>query len=265
MEILGLSPSTPKPTSRVRELFWPKIEDEAAATTAARNAMYACLLIAILTGVAGLIAQNAWVAADVLLFAVAGIGVRQLSRTAAITAFAVYALSWVGTGGYSILRPLVLVILLGGVRAAAFAHHMKKDVREAIANPAMGTSSMSRIGILLEELPRRVWPAIHGPFLVVLGLLVALNLMALNSILFGHIYQISAGSMEPTIAIGDRIFVAYPLFSGIILRGDVIAVLYPMDHKEILLKRVAGVPGDRVRLVNKNLRINGVQAAEPYV
>jgi hypothetical protein len=39
METLGLSPSTPKPTSRIRELFWPVIEDDVAAVTAARNAM----------------------------------------------------------------------------------------------------------------------------------------------------------------------------------------------------------------------------------
>ena len=87
METLGLLPSTPKARSRLRELFWPKIEDEVAAVTAARNAMYACLLIAVLAGLSGLIAgQSFGILLDLLLFTMAGIGVRQLSRAATITA-----------------------------------------------------------------------------------------------------------------------------------------------------------------------------------
>ena len=266
METLGLSPSTPKPTSRLRELFWPKIEDEVAAVTAARNAMFACLVVAAVTGIsATLTGQSRWVLVDVLLFVLAGIGVRQLSRAAAITALLMYALAWLGAGGYSILRPLILAILLGGVRAATFAHHMKNDVREAVANPAMDTTGMSRIAILLEELPRGAWPVIHGPFLVALGLLVALNLMMINSLLFGHLYAVNAGSMEPTIAIGDKVFVAYPIFTGAMRRGDVIAVRYPDDQKVIFFKRVVGVPGDRLKLTNKNLWINGKPVNEPYV
>src|SRR5580704_1421101 len=107
METLGLSPSTPKPTSRIRELFWPKIEDEVAAVTAARNAMYACLFIAVATLVTGLLSgKGLWVLFDVLLFTMAGIGVRQLSRAAAITALFMYALAWLSVGGFS-LRPIV--------------------------------------------------------------------------------------------------------------------------------------------------------------
>jgi signal peptidase I len=265
METLGISPSTPKPTSRLKELFWPTIEDEVAAVTAARNAMYACLFIAAMSGAVGLMAGQTWVLVDVLLFAMAGIGVRQLSRAAAITAMLMYALAWLGTGGFSILRPIVLAILLGGVRAAAFAHHLKNDAREAVANPPMDTSAMSRIGILLEELPRRAWPAIHGPFLVMLGLLVTLNLLALNSMLFGTVFAIPTGSMEPTIYIGDHVFVLRPIFSGAMRRGDVIAVRYPIDPKTTFLKRIVGMPGDRIRIVNKALSINGQVVTEPYV
>jgi signal peptidase I len=266
METLGLSPSTPKPTSRIRELFWPKIEDEVAAVTAARNAMYACLFIAAIIGISGLVAgQNAWILLDVLLFTMAGIGVRQLSRAAAITALLMYALEWLGVGGFSVLRPILLAILLGGVRAAAFAHHMKSEVREAIANPAMDTTTMSRIGILLEELPRRAWPAIHGPFLAALGLLVAVNLIAVNSLLFGQFFAIPTSSMEPTIYRGDRVFVLHRIFSGTIRRGDVVAVRDPVDTRQSFLKRVVGLPGDRLKLVNKNLWVNGKEVNEPYV
>jgi signal peptidase I len=265
METLGLSPSTPKPTSRIRELFWPVIEDDVAAVTAARNAMYACLLIAVGNGVLGLTAGQPWILIDVALFTMAAIGIRQLSRAATITALLMFALAWLATGGFNVLRPLLLVILLGGLRAAVFAHHMKKDVREAIANPAMDTTTMSRIGIVLEELPRRAWPVIHGPFLVLLGLLVALNLMFLNTLLFGHLYGITTPSMDPTISEGDKVFVAYPIFCGALRRGDVIAMRYPVDPTQTFLKRVVGTPGDRIKLVNKELRINGERVTEPYV
>jgi signal peptidase I len=202
---------------------------------------------------------------DSLLFAIAGIGVRQLSRAAALIAFLMYALAWLGTGEWSIVRPIVLAILLGGVRAAAFAHHKKKEDRDAIANPPMDTTGMSRMSVLLEELPRRAWPVIHAPFLVVLGLLVALNLFALNTLLFGHMYRVDAPSMQPTLDVGDKVFVAYPIFSGPIRRGDVIAVRYPVDLKQIFFKRVVGLPGNHIRIVNKELRINGSKVTEPYV
>jgi signal peptidase I len=199
------------------------------------------------------------------VFVIAGIGVRQLSRTAALIAFLMYALAWLATGDWSILRPILLAILLGGVRAAAFAHHQKAEDREAIANPPMDTTGLSRISILLEELPRRAWPVIHGPFLVTLGLLVAVNLIAANSLLFGHLYAVGAGSMEPTIATGDKVFVAYHILTGDPRRGDVIAVRYPVDRRTIFFKRIVGVPGDRLKIVDKNMWLNGKAVNEPYV
>ena len=266
METLGLSPSTPKPTSRLRELFWPAIEDEVAAVTAARNAMYACLFIAATTGALGLMGgQGPWVLIDALLFALAGIGIRQLSRAAALIAFLMYGLAWLGAGGWSILRPILLAILLGGLRAAAFAHHKNEEDRDAIANPPMDTTGMSRVSILLEELPRRAWPVIHGPFLVLLTLLVAVNLIAINSLLFGRLFAIPTGSMEPTVFIGDKVFVLHSIFSGDLRRGDLIATQYPVDRKVSFLKRIIGMPGDRIRIVNKELWINGEKVSEPYV
>jgi hypothetical protein len=78
MDTLGLSPSAPKPaTSRIRELFWPKIEDE-VAVTAARNAIYACLFISASIG-----RTKPLGSAGCLAVHDGGNGVRQLSRAAA--------------------------------------------------------------------------------------------------------------------------------------------------------------------------------------
>ena len=48
-------------------------------------------------------------------------------------------------------------------------------------------------------------------------------------------------------------------------RGDIVVHIYPVDRKETFVKRVVALPGDRVRIVNKQLFINGSAVSEPYV
>jgi signal peptidase I len=85
--------------------------------------------------------------------------------------------------------------------------------------------------------------------------------------------DVPSGSMNPTIVEGDRVFVnklAYDLkvpFTtwhvaqwGDPKRGD-IAVFYSPADGIRLVKRVIGLPGDRIELVNERLFINGVPAA----
>jgi signal peptidase I len=83
---------------------------------------------------------------------------------------------------------------------------------------------------------------------------------------------VPTGSMKPTILEGDRIWVnkvAYDVrvpFTSVSLyhlgdpqRGDVVVFDSAAAHNR-LVKRVIGLPGDRVELVNNRLRINGVAA-----
>jgi signal peptidase I len=84
--------------------------------------------------------------------------------------------------------------------------------------------------------------------------------------------DVPTGSMKPTIIEGDRIFVnklAYDLklpFTTIHLaewadpqRGDVV-VLYSPENGTRLVKRVIGVPGDRIELRHNRLIVNGRRA-----
>jgi signal peptidase I len=84
---------------------------------------------------------------------------------------------------------------------------------------------------------------------------------------------VPTGSMEPTILIGDRIFVnklAYDLKIPFTLvrmmewthprRGDIVVFFSPADGKR-LVKRVVGLPGDRVAMRNNRLWINGAPLA----
>jgi signal peptidase I len=91
-------------------------------------------------------------------------------------------------------------------------------------------------------------------------------------------YVIPTGSMEDTLLIGDHLLVdkladAPPggsITSRLLPyrephRGDIIVFRYPVDISQTFVKRCIGIPGDRIRLVDKNLILNGKQVFEPYV
>ncbi|MDH4093949.1 MAG: signal peptidase I [Betaproteobacteria bacterium] len=95
-------------------------------------------------------------------------------------------------------------------------------------------------------------------------------------------FKIPSGSMIPTLLVGDFILVnkfAYgirlPVANvkvaevGAPRRGDVMVFRYPEDTSLDYIKRVVGLPGDRVEYRNKRLRINGqpvpLRQVEDYV
>lgn len=90
-------------------------------------------------------------------------------------------------------------------------------------------------------------------------------------------FVIPTGSMEDTLLVGDHLLVDKLSYansgpvSRLILpyheikRGDIIVFRYPVDIQQTFVKRCIGVPGDRIRLENKQLILNGKRVAEPYV
>jgi signal peptidase I len=95
-------------------------------------------------------------------------------------------------------------------------------------------------------------------------------------------FKIPSGSMIPTLLVGDFILVnkfAYgiriPVWNRKVLgigdpgRGDVMVFRYPEDPSYDYIKRVVGLPGDRVEYRNKRLTINGqpvpVRRVEDYL
>jgi signal peptidase I len=89
-------------------------------------------------------------------------------------------------------------------------------------------------------------------------------------------FQIPSESMERTLLVGDYLLVDKLHYgpSGIwdflmpyrpIRRGDVIVFRYPVKPSEHFVKRVIGLPGDRVRLERKRVYVDGKPLTEPYV
>jgi len=89
-------------------------------------------------------------------------------------------------------------------------------------------------------------------------------------------FVIPTGSMEDTLLIGDHLLVdklAYAPAGAIsryllpyqqVKRGDIIVFRYPVDIQQTFVKRVIGIPGDRIRIVNKQVYLNGKALEEPY-
>jgi signal peptidase I len=90
-------------------------------------------------------------------------------------------------------------------------------------------------------------------------------------------FVIPTGSMEDTLLIGDHLLVdklayappgpvsKYVLPYEPVRRGDIIVFRYPVDIRQTFVKRCMGVPGDHIRLENKQVFLNGKKLDEPYV
>ena len=76
-------------------------------------------------------------------------------------------------------------------------------------------------------------------------------------------FIIPTGSMEDTLLIGDRILTrVWPHVTP--LQGAIVVFRFPMDRKQTSVKRVIGLPGDRIRITSQVVFRNGVALKEPY-
>ena len=78
--------------------------------------------------------------------------------------------------------------------------------------------------------------------------------------------QVPSGSMEPTIMTGSRMlgFRLSYMFSSP-KQGDIIIFKYPDDPSQIFVKRVIGLPGDKVEIIGGVTYVNGEPLQEDYL
>ncbi|HDD53634.1 MAG TPA: signal peptidase I [Thermosulfidibacter takaii] len=116
-------------------------------------------------------------------------------------------------------------------------------------------------GKLLKETPTfwaKVWEYAKS-------ILIALIIALLIRTFIVQAFRIPSGSMIPTLLVGDHILVnklAYRF--GEPHRLDVVVFKFPLDSNKDYIKRVIGLPGDRLKIVNKVVFINGKPLKEPY-
>jgi signal peptidase I len=90
-------------------------------------------------------------------------------------------------------------------------------------------------------------------------------------------FKIPSGSMIPTLLIGDHILVnkfiygiKMPFTGRVIIpvkepaRNDIVVFKYPRNPSQDYIKRVIGLPGDTIEIINKKIYINGNPLANDY-
>jgi signal peptidase I len=109
------------------------------------------------------------------------------------------------------------------------------------------------------------------------SLLVTVILALFGTTFIVQAFKIPSASMETTLLVGDHLLVNKFIFGGRgawyekflpyrpLERGDIIVFKYPFQDHQHFVKRVIGLPGDRLKVVDQRVYINGTALIEPYV
>lgn len=99
-------------------------------------------------------------------------------------------------------------------------------------------------------------------------LLVSVTLAIIVILFLYQPVKVEGTSMMPALVDQERIFInkfVYRLGIGEISRGDTVVFWFPQDTSKSYIKRVIGIPGDVVEIVDGVVFVNGRRLAESYV
>jgi|SRR5579875_290331 len=108
------------------------------------------------------------------------------------------------------------------------------------------------------------------------SLLITIVLALFATTFIVQAFKIPSVSMVPALLVGDHLLVNKFIFAGTgkwydrflpyrpIRRGDIIIFKYPYGDHPYYVKRVIGLPGDRVRIIDEHVFVNGAELQEPY-
>jgi signal peptidase I len=150
-------------------------------------------------------------------------------------------------------------------RARANAALAEYDARHAkLTADGIKLDNGNRAALEATIMRQPTWVEYSGSFFPVIALV-----FVLRSFLFEP-FKIPSSSMVPTLLVGDLILVnkfdygiRLPVVNKKIIdianpqRGDVMVFKYPKDMSQDYIKRVIGVPGDKITYENKRLTVNG--------
>src|SRR5579863_5067542 len=108
------------------------------------------------------------------------------------------------------------------------------------------------------------------------SLLVTIILALFGTTFVVQAFKIPSQSMEPTLLVGDHLLVNKFIFGGRghwydavlpyrpIRRGDVIVFKFPYQDHPHYVKRVIGIPGDAIRIMDQVVYVNGQKLDDPH-
>jgi signal peptidase I len=197
-----------------------------------------------------------WLAMAFALLSLASMAVSPVSGALSAVAFLIVAFGIrrggagpaILMGGFFVLRAIAAVTNISG--ETMWILFLMLPLPLAIAWFAFAAAwearSSGRVG--------RLWPW-----------LAALALYTLTLVSFGA-YHMPSSAMEPTLLSGDTFLtdtVSWRLGRAP-KRGELVVIRYPVDRNQTFVKRVIGIPGDRLHLEHKQLYRNGALVPEPF-
>ena len=211
--------------------IWPDITDESHALSVSRGGFWASIVLAaffLIVPVIGVLYGAPFLAVAV--------GIRAKQPGAAAAGLLCLGVLWVARFPVGLFDLLFAFLCVRSLRALLRYH--------AIVSPE--SSVLGRLSVRW-ILPPLLLSLVSFPILI-------------------SRYVIPTGAMEESLLIGDHVMAErVSAWSGRALRrGDIIVFRYPVDLSQTFIQRVVGIPGDRIRIFDKQLIINGNVAEEPY-
>ncbi|MCC6445620.1 MAG: signal peptidase I [Armatimonadetes bacterium] len=137
---------------------------------------------------------------------------------------------------------------------------LESESASGVAPDAFSVSA----GTAASAAPKRTTFRIAREWFETLFLTLILFLFAETFLLQG--FKVYGHCMEPNLYSGERLLGNKLVYRfGSPGRGDVVVFRYPEDPSKVFIKRVIGLPGDRVALRSGKLYVHGKALAEPYV
>jgi hypothetical protein len=185
MQTLRLSDSTPRGTdNRLKSLFWPTIRHDGDLDYIAEQGFWVCFIVATVTLVFSIITQSLFLGAfESLFYFLAGVGVRQRNKVAAITVFVAYLLGgfvlqkYMGNG-FSIVRLVFLALLLSNVRGIWLSARWKKTGEPETSHVRLSKTIFDKLS---DQLPALIWPKAKWIFAFIAAIEIAMMLMMLTT------------------------------------------------------------------------------------
>lgn len=163
----------------------------------------------------------------------------------------------------------LLIILLAMTELQYHFYGMIAVVLSAICYRLFVIGDAIVVAIRTKEIilkPYNKWYIYLFVAIVTIGISVTTDSYIKSEVIGVKAYKMPAGSMSPTLLIGDHFIVNLKFYkTDRPKRGDIIVFKYPEDPTRKFIKRVIAVEGDIIEVRNKKIFINGKLLNEPYV
>lgn len=134
-------------SKKKQNIFWPEIDSKETAREVANQGFWAAIVVAVVTTIVILITMaagtledippiDAWAFIDVGIFVAIALGIRKMSRIAAVSGLVVYlieriyALSYTGGGGGLFIAIALILAFINGVRGTFAYHRLRRQSLE---------------------------------------------------------------------------------------------------------------------------------------